>query len=294
MSRWLRPMAATVAAVVAISTSPTATDSVPSAPYPVSGELARGKWALLFAVFPGCPACEDAIGWLGEVYHAYPRIQFLLVVPWMNEELEAAASRLGLSLVVDKGGRMGAAWSVRRAPVLVFHLDGRPHGRLDWPFTEAELVLGLEELAASPREGPWQFLGAVVPLGEARILARDPVNLAELPRPLLVLFFNPDYPPCWDALPGLVELCERVLLVVVVLSSHALAGSDRDKLREAGCMVMCDDERDPVRTLAVRATPTYVILDAEGVIRWVHEGIVEQEVLRSAVLAVVSEDGTDE
>jgi len=36
-------------------------------------------------------------------------------------------------------------------------------------------------------------------------------------------------------------------------------------------------------------TPTYVILDGEGVIRWVHEGQADPEVLRRAVGALRSE-----
>ena len=254
--------------------------------------LVRGRWALLFVVLPGCPACEDAIGWLGEVYHAYPRIEFLLVAPWTNAELEAAASKRGLPLAVDEGGRMGAAWGVRRAPTVVLLLDGRPHGRLDWPFTEAQLVRGLDELAAAPREGPWQFLGAAVPLGETRTLEGEPVNLDEFPRPVLVLFFNPLCLPCWEALPGLVDMKEKILPVVVVLASHVLSADDRERVREAGLVVVCDG--DLARRLAVRVTPTYLILDRQGAICWVDEGMVEPAELERAVLAVGSEGRTDE
>lgn len=183
---------------------------------------------------------------------------------------------------------MGATWGVRRAPALVLLLDGLSHVRLDWPFTEGELVRGLEELAAAPREGPWQLLGTVIPLGEARMLAGDRVNLDELPRPLLLLFFNPACPPCWDALSGLVELGEKILPVVVALAPHALSADGLERLREAGLVIVYDGERYLVRTFAVRATPTYVILNGEGVIRWMHEGVVRPEELGRAVLAVVS------
>ncbi len=40
--------------------------------------------------------------------------------------------------------------------------------------------------------------------------------------------------------------------------------------------------------------PTRVVLDRQGVIHWVHEGSVDQEVLRRAVLAVLGEGGRDE
>ena len=227
---------AVLVTVVCIVASPghTANDTTSSALD--LAELARGRLGGLCAVLPGCPACEDAIGWRGAVYHAYPRVRLLLVSPSTNAELEAASVRL------------------------------------DWPFTEAELVRGLDELATAPREGPWQFLGAVVPLGMGRTLDGEIADLDALSRPLLLVFFSPDGPPCWDALPGLVELTEKILPVVVVPTLHALSADDRERLSEAGLLVVYDGERDLVRTFAVRATPTYVILDAEGVIRWVHEG----------------------
>ncbi|GAB4312078.1 MAG: hypothetical protein Kow0097_13730 [Candidatus Bipolaricaulota bacterium] len=285
---------AVLAAVVCIVASPghTANDTTSSALD--LAELTRGRWALFFVVLPGCPACEHAIAWLGAVYHAHPQIRFLLVSPWTNAELEAASSQLDLPLAVDEGGRRGATWGVRRAPSLVFLLDGRPHARLDWPFPKAELRRGLEELAAAPQEGPWQFLGAAVPLGLGRTLDGEPADLDALPRPLLLVFFNPDCPPCWDALPGLIELSEKILPVIVVLAHHALSADGRERMSEAGLLVLYDGERDLVRTFAVRATPTYVILHREGVIRWVHEGMVGPEEFGRAVLAVAGEGGTAE
>jgi len=284
---------AVLAAVVLIFASPghTATDTTASALDPAAAQLAQGRWALLFVVLPGCPACEHAIRWLGKAQHAHPQI--LLLAPRFTEELQGAASQVGLPLRVDEGGRMGAALGVRRAPTVVFLLDGRLLGRLDWPFTEDELVRGLHELAAAPREGPWRLLGARVSLGEVRTLAGEHVNLDELPRPLLVLFFNPLCPPCWDALPGIAEISAEIEVVLAVRAAHALTERDRERLRETGLRAVRDDGA-LAEMLAARVTPTYVILDQEGVICWVHEGIVEQEVLRRAVLAVVSEDGIDE
>lgn len=114
---------------------------------------------------------------------------------------------------------MGAAWGVRRAPALVLLLDGCLYGRLDGPFTEAEILRSLAVLAAAPREGPWQFLGIAIPSGEAQTLAGNPVNLDELPRPLPIRFFDPNCPPCPDALAGLVKAKEKILPVVAVLAA---------------------------------------------------------------------------
>ena len=58
--------------------------------------------------------------------------------------------------------------------------------------------------------------------------------------------------------------------------------------------MVLDDEGELAQALAVRATPTYVILDGEGVIRWIREGAVELEELRTAVLAILGEGGKHE
>ena len=257
-------------------------------------ELVRGRWVLAFVVLPNCPACEEVIRWLGQANHAYPGLNFLLFAPWLTDELKAASSQAGLALAIDKGGRLGAGLGVKRAPTVVFFLDGRLVGRLDWPFTEAKLVHGLDELATTPRAGPWQYLGAVVSLGAFTTLEGEPVNLDELPGPVVLSFFNPLCPPCWEALPILIEARRDVAVVLVLLASHALSEGGRQVLREAGLRVVLDDEGELAQTLAVRAAPTYVIRDGKGVIRWVHEGIVRPEELARAVLAVMSEGGTDE
>jgi len=52
--------------------------------------------------------------------------------------------------------------------------------------------------------------------------------------------------------------------VLVLLASHALSEDDRQVLREAGLRVVLDDEGELAQALAVRATPTYVILAERG------------------------------
>jgi len=55
-----------------------------------------------------------------------------------------------------------------------------------------------------------------------------------------------------------------VAVVLVLLASHALSEDDRQVLREAGLRVVLDDEGELAQALAVRATPTYVILAERG------------------------------
>jgi thiol-disulfide isomerase/thioredoxin len=159
---------------------------------------------------------------------------------------------------------MGAALGVRRAPTVVFLLDGMPVSRLDWPFTEAELGRGVADLAAAPWGGLWQRLGAEVMLGERRTVDGEPVDLDGLPRPLLVLFFNPLCPPCWDAVPALVELGEEITVVLVVLATPALTEDDRERLRESGLKAVLDDDGELAQRFALRVTPTYVSSTKRG------------------------------
>jgi len=302
MSRWMQVVAVALAAVVGLVPAFAQLSYAQALPEPVARTSSLessltppppGAVGLLFVVIPGCPACIRAAAWLGEAQRAFPDLNLLLVSPWPTEELQALSSQTGVVLLVDEGGRIGAGLGVRRAPTAVFLLDRFPLARLEWPFTEADLFRGLADLAGALRGGPWRLLGTKVSISLGRTLEGELVDLDALSRPLLLVFFNPDCPPCWDALPGLIELREKILIMVVGLASHTLAADGRERLREAGLMVVYD-EGDLVRTFAVRVTPTYVILDGEGVIRWVHKGIVEQEVLRLAVVDVVSKGLTDE
>jgi thiol-disulfide isomerase/thioredoxin len=215
------------------------------------------------------------------------------VAPRLTEELETVSARTGLPIVLDEGGRMGAGLGVRRAPTVVFLLDGVPFGRLDWPFTEQELRDGLQELSAAPRAGPWLYLNKAVSLGTLPSLDAQPVDFDEIAGPFLISFFNPLCPPCWEALPALVALGEEIRVVLAVMAAP-LSADDGRRLRETGLKAVLDDNGELARRLTVRVTPTHVILDRAGVIRWVHEGVVELEGLRSAVVAVLSEDGRDE
>lgn len=43
--------------------------------------LHEGYSVLMFAVYPGCPACEDAMVWLGRAANTHPGINALLICP---------------------------------------------------------------------------------------------------------------------------------------------------------------------------------------------------------------------
>jgi thioredoxin-related protein len=69
----------------------------------------------------------------------------------------------------------------------------------------------------------------------------------------------------------------------VFILARALTEGDRERLRETSLKaVLDDDDGELTQRFALRVTPTYVMLDQEGVIRWVYEGVVEPEELRRA------------
>ncbi len=264
--------------------------AMPSSTFDLA-QLYQGRWALVFVVLPGCPACERVLAWLGE--GSLPAVNLLLVAPWASEELEVWARTLGVPWWVDEGGRMGASLGVQRAPSVVLFLDGRPWRLLPWPLGQGDLVRGLAELAAAPREGPHALLGSTFPLERLGRLLGEQVDL-QVPRPILFLFFNPECPPCWEALAELRKLSEGSSVQVVVVATRVLSSEDRKKLAESGFVVVGDEGGELARAFGVRATPTYVILDGKGVIRWVGEGLVRSVVLEEAILAIVSEGKTGE
>jgi len=271
-----------------IAASLGATACAATAPALDSTEIAQGRWAVLAVILPGCPACEEALGWVGEVYQDFPQIGFLLLSPWESEEIWAASAELGLPSLVDEGGRMGAALGVRRAPTVVFLLDGEPVGLLPWPFGKGELERRLGELASAPRQGPGALLGTRVSLPEVQTFAGEPLRIQQPGEALVLFFFNPECPPCWRALEGLAAL-EEIKVVVVVLAPQGVGESERGRLAETGLLVVLGGAPDLAKTLGVRVTPTYMILDGEGVVRGVHEGQADPEVLRRAVEALRSE-----
>lgn len=255
--------------------------------------LHEGYWVLMFAVYPGCPACEVAMVWLGRAANTHPGINALLVCPWLMDELKEAAGEAKLSLVVDEGGLLGADLDVERAPTVVCLLDRQPVARLDWPFGEGDLVQGIEELAATPREGPWQHLGAAVLLGTVATLEGGSVELDCVPGPWLLSFYSSQCPACRADLPTLVELSDEIQMVLAVMAFDELSMHDREMLAKTGLRAVLDDEGVLAERLTLRVTPTHVLMDREGRISWVQEGVLKAEELRAAILVALGENAED-
>ena len=101
------------------------------------GDLISGRWALLFVVIPGCPACEEVFPWFSQAAQVFPEIRFLLVASWSTDELRKLGG--AIPVYIDGGGIFGASLGVKRAPTVVFWAGGVPVHRLEWPFDKAKL-----------------------------------------------------------------------------------------------------------------------------------------------------------
>jgi thiol-disulfide isomerase/thioredoxin len=262
-------------------------------------ELAQGRWALLFVIFPGCPACEQAVDWFGLAAEAFPEIQFLLVTPKLTLEFNTSAKEHspGISVFLDQGGRVGASLELTQAPSLVLSAEGVGIARLDWPFTEGELFRKLAEsllIEVEPRTelpNPKELLGQVAPNFSALDLSGSEVSLAELPRPLFLVFLSPGCPSCWGCLPILTQLAEEMAVALVVPVRQArLPVTDRQRLerfqrslKEKPVYLLLAQGSKALEAYKLAVSPTYFLINGKGVILGVWEGQAQVEELLGAV-----------
>ena len=64
--------------ILGIAASLGATACAATAPALDPTEIAQGRWAVLAVILPGCPACKEVLGWVGEAHQDFPQIGFLL------------------------------------------------------------------------------------------------------------------------------------------------------------------------------------------------------------------------
>ncbi len=274
--------------------------TAPTAPADVRttapADLARGRWGLLFVVLPGCPACEQALTWFSALGEESPEIQFAVVAPTVAPELTAAVPP-PLRVLADAGGTLGGRLGVKRAPTLVLLVEGSAASRLDWPFTEAELTMALSSSPMEHVPSPHDLLGNPAPGVSGLDLAGNPAYLSDLPRPLLLVFFNPGCPPCWDALPELVEVSKAVAVALLAIAPEGRLHNDHpERLAQ---FVYADEGyprlvvliRDPMvpRAYHVTRTPAHILVDETGVIAWVADGLIPQSELLQRIRAALGE-----
>jgi thiol-disulfide isomerase/thioredoxin len=260
------------------------------------GDLVHGRWALLFVVIPGCPACEKVLPWFSQAAQAFPEIRFLVVAPAATSELVGLAG--DLPVYIDEGGALGWELGIRRAPTVVLLNAGIVVGRLDWPFTEGLLFRKLAEslLIEVKLYSPRELLGQLAPSFSAANLKGEVISFHKLPRPLFLVFVDMECDPCWEVLPILEELSQEIFVGFVAVTRE-VSETHRERLEEflnkvkakgGRADVLLDKwvEGEGFRILAiykVGQSPTFILIDGKGVIAGVWEGRVEAEKLLEEV-----------
>ena len=260
-------------------------------------QLARGRWALLFVVVPGCPACEEAILWLGQAANVFPKIRFALVAPEITAELALLTNVAApwVRIVLDRGGALGGTFGVRRAPTVILLVEGTPAGRLDWPFSEQDLSAAFA--SSLLEETVYDLVGVPAPDFVTHDLEGTEVRASELSRPLLLVFFNPGCPPCWEVLPGLAEISREVAVAVLAfVLETGLSPADRGRLegfvqavQGYPRLVLLIRNVEIMRTYGVTKMPSYILIGRKGVVIWVSDGPKSDGDLQEAVRAALAE-----
>jgi len=241
-------------------------------------DLSFGRWALLFVVIQGCPACEKVLPWFSQAAQTFPEVHFLLVTPWSTPELGKSAGTL--PVYIDNGGIFGASLGVKRAPTVLLLARGAVARRLEWPFDEAKLGESLLELLALQVPDPQALLGKNAPCFSAKNFAGEAISLGSISKPLRLMFFNPACPGCWEDFPVLVELSREVSVVLLVIGKLSAEELKRLKLiAEEKIVVLCTEDIRILETYQVVRSPTYFLLDEKGVVVWVQEGNLVFEVM---------------
>jgi len=272
-------------------------------------ELSHGRWALAFVILPGCPACEEVIEWFVRAAQAFPQIDFLFVTPAATQEFvamwrasfveedAAGSTPRRIPVLLDQDGVLGSTLGVERAPSVFLTMDGMYIDQLDWPFTQQELLPALEESlhVEFVAPAPTGLLGQLATDFSALDLAGTEIALADLPRPLLVSFFNPDCPRCWEIMPALTSLSdEMAVALVVVVAEPPLPAAHRERLKEqlgeSLMTLLLVEGFDLLNAYKVTVSPTTILIDEQGVIAWIKEGRIESQDLRDALRAIATEE----
>ena len=180
---------------------------------------------------------------------------------------------------------------------MVLSAEGVGIARLDWPFTEGELFRKLAEsllIEVEPRAelpNPKELLGQLAPSFSAPDLSGSEVSLAQLPRPVFLVFFNPSCPSCWGCLPILTQLAEETTVALVVhVAEGGLPVTDRERLesfqrslKEKPVYLLLAQGSKALEAYKLAVSPTYFLINGKGVIVGVWEGQVQVEELLDAV-----------
>jgi thiol-disulfide isomerase/thioredoxin len=234
---------------------------------------------VLFFVLPDCSACDKATQLVGALAAEYPKLAFRGVTATSSEAVQHGFLAAGLSvpIIVDSYGLLASLCVAAKVPVVCLFSSGRMVGKLEWVFSDGDLRKSLDALAAGmPVDWPlgpdllWQQPAPSFPRrqdpGEPD-RPRDPLV------PALVAFLMEDCGYCQSMLPGLYRSSEFVTVYLVAVGAadaNEFSGAASERV-----VVFADSGWEFADLCRVSRVPTVFLLDGQGKVQWLHEGVVE-------------------
>lgn len=268
-----RPAPASRAPATNLTASDFAVPDLSGSLVTLSSLLADAKPVLLVFADPSCGPCKslypDIARWQRENAES---LSIAIVSRGSRRANEAAARSHGLRRVLLQTDReVAAAYHATGTPAAVLiGPDGMLEGHLA---TGTDAIRALVRRCVGPAAGaaPQTATGRVVPDLTLRTPAGERVRLADLPRPAVVLFWNPACPHCRTLLPGLkaVEAFrKRGTPPLIVVSS----GTESERPFVPFSTVLIDTDAMAIRSFGMSGTPSAVRIEESGVISHVASG----------------------
>ena len=264
-------------------------------------DVAYGRYALLLVNEREPEINEAALLWHARASVTFPEIRFVVVVSTestLSSDNRRSLDSTSVSILVDEEGYLLDSLEPGTLPGCIASVDGVFVRELLWPFNEHGLVRMLTESAAIVVHfpDPLKLVGAEAPNFRYTDAEGEVYWLRESPHPLLLVFVNPDCTPCLDSLP-LGEGLPDSLSIAILLAGEYETLSDESKgtlslLQQdlgAARTVIADISKDTLTAYNVARSPTFVLVDAGGVITWVSDSALDSASLAVHVQAVLQQ-----
>jgi len=142
---------------------------------------------------------------------------------------------------------------------------------------------------------PKALLGERAPAIEGVELDGEEVSVNELPKPHLLVFLRIGCSTCWEALVPLSDLSSKVSVVLIAVSSteEGIADSDRERLgqlrqemTDGRASILVAHGAAILRDYGLATSPTFCLVDNQGLIAGVWEGQLDRAALLERLPAV--------
>jgi len=238
--------------------------------------LFQGRTAATFVVFPDCDACIEVTNWLYRAAEAFPEIQFFLVSPENATEF-ADTHQATVNALADPGGAFGATFHIQHVPATLLFINGANIARLDWSFTEGELLRALaESLLVDFRVPEIKDLRGERPSDFTAVdLQGSPVSLSTMQPPYVISFLSLECSPCWEALEPLAEISMELPVALVSIPGSQSDLSEENSQRLASFESTCPQHAvqifvpstlDVLKDYHLVTSPTFFLVDGDGLI----------------------------